>query len=154
MEGHDILASDGPQFCVSKLALLVSALCQFVGPRLTWSLQQVHPQAAVVTKLTSKREKTAQVPNKYPTSTPFLLQMPIEMPRFWSRVLGYLWFLKRKETLFLFKNKHKYPCKYPTQKSQFYIEKTTLWLTSGGYLCGFSRVGALKQVTLRFSHAS
>ena len=70
--------------------------------------------------------------HKYPASTPFILLLPIENCDLWSRVLGYLWFLKRKDTLFLFKNRHKYPHKYPTPKSQFSIAKATLFSLGAG----------------------
>ena len=85
--------------------------------------------------------------HKYPASTPFLLLTPIQIPRFSSRVLGYLWFFKRKETLFLFKNRHKYPHKYPTKNSSFVLQKLQFLFTLGGYLRGFSHVGGPKQVT-------
>jgi hypothetical protein len=65
--------------------------------------------------------------HKYPASTPFVLLTPLENCDLRSRVLGYLWFLKRKEILFLFKNRHKYPHKYPTPKSQFSIAKATFF---------------------------
>ena len=42
---------------------------------------------------------------------------------FLARVLGYLQVFKRKKP-FLFKKKHKYPHKYPTQNSCFVLQKT------------------------------
>ena len=44
--------------------------------------------------------------------------------QFWAGVLGYLWLFRIKKTFLLLKKRHKYPRKYPTQTSNFVLQKT------------------------------